>query len=842
MKSSILKLLLAVVAMPLASPAGGADPSAASTSETRKRPAVKTAWMRRVLAVPRPDRTVARRPTLQLLRQDHESLQLRRSVIRTPLRIGERTFTRGLGTHSVGHIRIRSPVAIERFGAHVGVDRNDRTAGGSGSVVFVVRAGRRELLRTKVLRGGSPGRRVDLAVGGAKALDLHVLDAGDGPACDHADWADAAVTLKGGKKVFLDELKFAAPPTAGTRYPFSFLYAGRPSDGLLDAWPKQTRTRPSGRGRSVTDTTWRDPKTGLSIRCQVTRFGDFPAVEWVLYFENTAKADTAILSDVQALDVTFDSPRSGAKPYLLHRTNGAPSKPTDFESQTVAISAKRGQSLGGGGGRSSNRDFPFFKIDSARGSAVVAVGWSGQWLARLDCPDNKHLRLRAGQERTHFLLHPGERVRTPRVLLLFWEGDSPESNARFRQLIYKHYCAPRAGKAPLPTLYCNTCFTRGGGWLNECNAANQISLIHAYAPLGLEALLTDAGWFEGGWPAGAGNWTPRKDAYPRGMGPVAAAAKARGMTYGLWFEPERVMAGTWLHKNRPQWLLTAGKGPQRTFLLNFGLQEVRDHFFGIVKGFMDLPGFGVYRQDFNMDPLAYWRHNDPANRQGVTEMKYVEGLYAYWDRIAAAWPKGLRIECSSGGRRIDLETVRRMHVHQKSDYWFDNEVDQSSIFGLSQYLPNNVFMAPVNRMDDYSFHSALATSLCMGWIADAKDFDAERGKKLLDTYRRLRHLLIGAWYPLTAQNRDRTHWLAVQFHRSDLDEGMILAFRRDQSPYPAVDVSLRGLDARATYELSRQGTDKTRRVKGAELMKSLRLELPRKHSSALITYRKASGR
>lgn len=53
-----------------------------------------------------------------------------------------------------------------------------------------------------------------------------------------------------------------------------------------------------------------------------------------------------------------------------------------------------------------------------------------------------------------------------------------------------------------------------------------------------------------------------------------------------------------------------------------------------------------------------------------------------------------------GGRRFDLETVIWMHVHQKSDYWFDNEVDQGSIRGLSQYLPNNVFMAPVNRLDD----------------------------------------------------------------------------------------------------------------------------------------------
>ena len=79
-------------------------------------------------------------------------------------------------------------------------------------------------------------------------------------------------------------------------------------------------------------------------------------------------------------------------------------------------------------------------------------------------------------------------MRGPRILALAWEGESAEANAQFRQLIYRHYAAKRAGQTPLPTLCCNTCFTRGGHWLNECNAANQISLINAYAPLGLEAL------------------------------------------------------------------------------------------------------------------------------------------------------------------------------------------------------------------------------------------------------------------------------------------------------------------------------------------------------------------
>jgi len=496
------------------------------------------------------------------------------------------------------------------------------------------------------------------------------------------------------------------------------------------------------------------------------------------------------------------------------------------------------QVIGSGSGRSSTESFPFFKIEMSDASVVAAVGWSGCWQARLECHDGRRLRLRAGMEKTHFSLHPGEKVRSPRILLLYWRGDTLEANAQFRQLIYKHYAAKWKGNGGRPVLFCNTCFTRGGGWLNECNEQNQISLIKAYAPLGLEALLTDAGWFEGGWPAGAGNWNPRKDAYPRGMAPVAAAAKERNMIYGLWFEPERVVAGTEIHRKHPDWCLASRKGPEDTYLLNFGLPEVREHFFKIVKDFMALPGFRVYRQDFNMDPLPYWRFNDAPDRQGITEIKYIEGLYTYWDRIAKTWPDSLREECASGGNRIDLETVMRLHMAQKTDYWFDSDVDQAALWGVSQYLPNNCIVAHVNRMDEYSFHSELPSSLCVGWIADAPDFDAKLGKRLLDRYLAVRHLLVGAWYPLLPYSRDRKDWIASQYHRSDLDEGLILAFRRSESPYAAAEISLHGLNADATYELSFDSTGNKRRLRGSELMGRFLLTISERHRSELIVYRK----
>ncbi|MFH1921527.1 MAG: GH36 C-terminal domain-containing protein [Planctomycetota bacterium] len=81
--------------------------------------------------------------------------------------------------------------------------------------------------------------------------------------------------------------------------------------------------------------------------------------------------------------------------------------------------------------------------------------------------------------------------------------------------------------------------------------------------------------------------------------------------------------------------------------------------------------------------------------------------------------------------------------------------------------------------------------------------------------------------------------MAAQYHRGDLGEGMILVFRHPESPYPSAEVSLLGLDPQATYELECQSTGQARHVQGADLMAGLRLELPEKHKSDLIVYRKS---
>ncbi|MCL5269476.1 MAG: alpha-galactosidase, partial [bacterium] len=445
---------------------------------------------------------------------------------------------------------------------------------------------------------------------------------------------------------------------AASGVPFSFTYGGQESGKLLAAWTTAVKIKRLADGRHQATVTWKDPNSGLELALEAAACPDFPAVDWVIYFENKGGADTPVIENVQVLDRTCSRPLPGLAPFRLQKLRGGVPNPTMFESTEVSLLEGMNETIGSLTGRPSTRNMPFFRLETGEGIELYALEWSGTWQAVFDCKGGA-LRARAGMEKTHFVLRPGERVRMPRVLTLRFDGPPDEAQAGFRRLIYKYYTPRRADKEPDPLVFCNTCFTRGGGWLNETTADNQISLIRAYAALGAEAIITDAGWFDGGWPSGAGNYTPRKDHYPQGMAPVAAAARDAGIVYGLWFEPERVVAGTRFHQDHPDWVL-AVPGQTHTYLADFGRKEVQDHFFNIVKGFMALPGFRVYRQDFNMDPLPYWRANDAPDRQGITEIRYVEGLYAYWERIRRTWPDCLMEECASGGHRIELGTVMRM--------------------------------------------------------------------------------------------------------------------------------------------------------------------------------------
>jgi alpha-galactosidase len=238
-------------------------------------------------------------------------------------------------------------------------------------------------------------------------------------------------------------------------------------------------------------------------------------------------------------------------------------------------------------------------------------------------------------------------------------------------------------------------------------------------------------------------------------------------------------------------------------------------------------GITVFRQDCNLDPAPWWQLADDTDREGITEIRFIEGLYEFWEELVRRHPGLLIDNCASGGRRIDLETISRSVALHRTDSAGDPEAAQSQTMGLSLYYPcagsgaGGGFGADEIDVDDsYFFRSCLGPGIHVCWNVYTDAFDAVTARRMIEEFKLLRPLYYGDFYPLTVHNSAAISdvWCAYQLYREDLNRGAVFAFRRKNSPYPLAKLKLHGLDAAGEYELTDIDTDEKAIYTGEALM------------------------
>ena len=123
-------------------------------------------------------RTAAAEPALVVL-ANHGPVQKNARGGR-PMHIVDREYTRGLYCHAPSKIIVRLPGPGAKFTAIAGVDTNDQTSGGRGSVDFSVKVGGVEKFRSGVMREGVPGQPVVVELEGAIEFVLQIEETPDG--------------------------------------------------------------------------------------------------------------------------------------------------------------------------------------------------------------------------------------------------------------------------------------------------------------------------------------------------------------------------------------------------------------------------------------------------------------------------------------------------------------------------------------------------------------------------------------------------------------------------------------------------------------------------------------
>jgi len=477
--------------------------------------------------------------------------------------------------------------------------------------------------------------------------------------------------------------------------------------------------------------------------------------------------------------------------------------------------------------------FPYYNVEWSGRGMIVVVGWPGQWAAQFTRDEGIGLQVTAGQERTHFTLRPGEEVRTPLIVLQFWTGDPIHAQNVWRRWMLAHNVPRRGGKLPEPMMPAVS-GNQFPGLL--CNEADEIRYIDRFAEerIPITHWWMDAGWYinQGDWGS-VGTWEIDTNRFPRGLRYISDHAHAKGIKLLVWFEPERVTAGSWLAEKHPEWVLGGKQGG----LLNLGDPQAWNWLVNHYDKLLTEQGIDFYRQDFNMDPLASWRANDAPDRQGITEIRHIEGYLAFWDELVRRHPDMLIDSCASGGHRNDLETLRRALPLLRSDYILDPIGNQCHTYGLAPWMP--YFGTGIIDFDTYLLRSMMGPDTTLSCDARRKDLDWELLRKLLAQWRQIAPNFFGDFYPLTPYSLSKDAWMAWQFDRPEAGQGIVQVFRRAECAFRAAELRLRGVEPDSNYRVSDFGEHQPRQMSGRELLeKGVLVEIPERPGARVVTYEK----
>jgi alpha-galactosidase len=581
----------------------------------------------------------------------------------------------------------------------------------------------------------------------------------------------------------------------------------------------------------------RETVPGLRIETQA--YPDHAATEWQFRLRAPEAGESPLYENLKSADFEVAFPADAA--VMLHWSKGSHSEPGDFEPKANPLVVGEIFSFESFGGRSSDGVMPYFNLAGEGGGLIVAIGWTGDWKASFELQANGTVRVTAGLKRTRFRLPPGEELRLPSLLVMNYEGDWIAGQNDFRRLMLVHF-TPK--NHPPMTLMPVQAGVHGIFPFNETSEEKLVKLAADVAALELplDCYHLDAGWNEGGFPKGQGNPQADPVRFPNGLAPVGAAVRKTGMRFLAWFEPERAMRGTSLEREHPDWLLKPTGTPEGLryqerdgfLLLDLGNPEARQWAVESVSEEITRSGLDFYRQDFNLYPSYFWHTDEKPDEVGLREIRHINGLYAFLDELARRHPDLILDNCAAGGRRLDFEMMRRCIVLWRSDNTWGHETFpqnvQAMTHGLSHWLPLHGLGAAAT--DDLALRSGMGA--CGGFSINYRNPKAVAAlRKHLDSYLKIRPLYTGDYYPLTPHSLDTASWIAWQFHRADLGESVVQAFRRSDSGSETLTVKLRGLDSERRYEIENLDGDKEVRS-GAELMAGHSITLHEKPAAAVF--------
>lgn len=325
---------------------------------------------------------------------------------------------------------------------------------------------------------------------------------------------------------------------------------------------------------------------------------------------------------------------------------------------------------------------------------------------------------------------------------------------------------------------------------------------------------------------GVGNWErvdERK--FPKGIEPLAARVRQRGMKFGIWFEFERAhRSSDWVRKH-PEWYFDIGEEYLHIDMRN---ADACRAVLELMCRAAETLGAEWIKLDYNIGPIRYWREADPSGR---VQIDYMHGLYETLQAFRYKHPGVLLECCASGGRRIDLGMLRQHHTAFLSDHTRFPEICRYMQAGAGYLFPGTVCTGGISLgpdpkyppVSEYTIASRMLGTVCL--FGDIRHLDSAQTRLIagmVKTYKSYRHLLDEDFFPLLKQPTDDTEWEAVAFVSRDRLASVVFVFSGLENAAQEPNVFARELDPNARYSVRElfSGTELFASIEGRQLMQT----------------------
>jgi alpha-galactosidase len=759
-----------------------------------------------------------------------------------PIVIAKKQFEHGVGTHAASSFRMNVGSHAQYFISQVGVDDS---AGGQGSIEFIVSGDGKVLWQSGVMTGGQAAVPVNVDLTGVKILELRVTDGGDGSSNDHADWADAKIIIKddAAKPLALAPHEKFSVNTKNLTLNFEVGDDGRlyqRAVGASDANVKLQRTDESypqagdgyiwepalqvvhadsntstalifeditrtndDAGRELTQIKLHDPAYPLEVTLNFRADRDRDVVEqWteVVHHESGAvtlerMASTALLLPPINVYLTHffgDFTKEMLSPITEQITPG-----------TKVLDSK----IGVRADQFRNPSF-ILSLDGppVENSGRVLAGsleWSGSFQCAFDDNgENIHALCGVNPFASAYHLNPGETFVTPKMIWVWSANGLGEMSRKLHS--WARDFGMRDGHKTRAVLLNNWEAT---GFDFDFNRI--VGLYDPAKALGVELFLLDDGWFGNKYPrvndhAGLGDWQPNKSRLPDGLAPLASEAVKRGLRFGIWIEPEMVNPKSELFDQHPDWAIRQPKRElelqRNQLVLDLTRPEVQAFEWQTIQNILGVPDISYAKWDCNRYLTQPGSSYLATDRQSHLWIDYVTALYALMDKTAKKFPDTELMLCSGGGGRVDYGALRYFH-----EFWPSDNTDPTQRVPMqwdySYFFPPMAIASHVTHWGNRPMHFAcsVAMSARFGIDLDLTKLPAQ-DKAIcagaISAYKQIREVTaFGDLYRL--ENPHENFRGALNFVSPDHSRAVVFAFQlKDGKNIP---VHPQGLDPAKKY-------------------------------------------